>query len=74
MNFAFVAIIYYGVVLFLIRKPQKGKVKQFSTKDKGKNDEDDQYVKVDRFMFVIYMTSFLLYNVVYFFQFADRFH
>ena len=69
-----VVTLYYGVVLFLIRKPQKGKVKQFSPKEKGKNDEDDQYVKVDRFMFVIYMTSFLLYNVVYFFQFADRFH
>ena len=73
MNFLLVAILYYGVILYCIRKAKKVNDNPRTIKNKDNHEEEDQYVKIDRFMFIIYLFSFILYNFIYFLQFVDRF-
>ena len=67
--FGFLAMMYYGIVLFAIRRPQKVK-DQKSKKDAP--DNEDPFSKLDKLMFVIYIALFLVYNVVHFSKFIDK--
>ena len=67
--FTFSTIMYYGLILFLLRKPLKLKdevTNSNCSKRNVNNDDDDRYIKLDRFMFVTYMSLFLIFNAVYF--------
>ena len=60
--FGFLAMMYYGIVLFAIRRPQKV-MDQKSKKDAP--DNEDPFSKLDKLMFVIYIALFLVYSVVH---------
>ena len=70
--FAFVAMMYYGIILLLLRKPQKVKDETASRALKDAINEDDCYARVDKFMFLLYIISFIIYNLTYFMQVIDK--
>ena len=67
--FAFLAMMYYGIILFAIRKPKKV-VNLLQKKDAS--DNEDPFSKLDKLMFVIYVLSFIFYNIVHFSKFIDK--
>ena len=67
-----IAILYYGLILYWIRKPKKVSNVSSTIKDKDEEYGEDQYIKIDRFMFVVYIISFLIYNMIYFLHFIDK--
>ena len=64
--FAFFAMVYYGIILFAIRKPKKVK-DEVSTKD-----NEDNFARIDKVMFVIYIFCFIVYTLVHFVRFFDK--
>ena len=62
--FTFCAMIYYGFILFKIRTLKKIKDENHTNKNKNVHD-DDKYVRIDRFAFLIYILSFFSFNVIY---------
>ena len=66
--FTFSTIMYYGLILFLLRKPLKVKdeVNNSNCSKRNVDNDYDHYIKSDRFMFVTYMSLFLIFNAVYF--------
>ena len=60
---------YYGIILFENRRPKKvvGLVQK-----KDVPDKDDPFSRLDKLMFVIYMFSFAIYNIVHFSKFMDK--
>ena len=72
LMFAFAAMMYYGIILLLLRKPQKVKNEATSRPLKDSINEDDCYARVDKFMFLLYIFSFIIYNLTYFIQVVDN--
>ena len=71
--FSFLAMMYYGVILSLIRKPQKIKDSDGSKITNAKNDNsEDAFVVTDKLFFVLYTILFLLFNIVYFTKYMDK--
>ena len=67
--FAFLSMMYYGIILFAIRKTKK--VSNQIQKG-GASDNEDPFSRLDKLMFVIYILSFLFYNIVHFSKFIDK--
>ena len=72
LMFAFAAMMYYGIILLLLRKPQKVKDETASRALKDAINEDDCYARVDKFIFLLYIISFIIYNLTYFMQVVDK--
>ena len=73
MIFSFIAMMLYGVILSLIRKPQKVKDTDGSKIANAKNDiSEDAFVVTDKLFFVLYTILFLLFNIVYFTKYMDK--
>ena len=70
MIFSFIAMIYYGVILSLIRKPQK--VKDADGSKIANDTSDDAFVVTDKLFFVLYTILFLFFNIVYFTKYMDK--
>ena len=71
LSFMLMAILYYGLILYWIRKPKKVSNGSSTIKEKDEEYGEDQYIKIDRFMFVVYIISFLIYNMIYFLHFIE---
>ena len=67
--FAFLAMMYYGIMLFAMRKTKKIS-NQIQKRDAY--DNEDPFSRLDKLMFVIYILSFLFYNIVHFSKFIDK--
>ena len=71
MVFICIAMLYYGIILFTLRKTSK-ESSEVDTVFNGtvikRKDAQlcDKIIKCDRIMIVIYVLVFTLYNVVYF--------
>ena len=71
--FSFIAMMYYGVILSLIRKPQKVKDADGSKIANAKIEtSEDAFVVTDKLFFVLYTVLFLLFNIVYFTKYMDK--
>ena len=66
-------MMYYGVILSLIRKPQKVKDADGSKIAIAKIESyEDAFVVTDKLFFVLYTILFLLFNIVYFTKYMDK--
>ena len=68
MTFISIAMLYYGVLLYLLRKTSTEmtkKVGPMDTNDEMFNLERDSVIKWDRKMFVFYGIGFILFNIGY---------
>ena len=66
-------MMYYGVILSLIRKPQKVKDADGSKIVNPKIEtSEDAFVVTDKLFFVLYTILFLLFNIVYFTKYMDK--
>ena len=69
MTFISIAMLYYGVLLYLLRKTSTEmtkKVGPMDTNDEMFNLERDSVIKWDRKMFAFYGIGFILFNIGYF--------
>ena len=64
--FSFLAIMYYGALLYVDRNPEK--VKPIV----AKSEKSDPYFKMDRICFGIYISTFFLFNVVTVVKYVDK--
>ena len=64
--FSFLAIMYYGALLYVDRNPEK--VKPIV----AKSEKPDPYFKMDRICFGIYISTFFLFNVVTVVKYVDK--
>ena len=64
LMFTFCAMIYYGFILFKIRTQKKIKDENQTNMYKNVNEED-KYERIDTFAFLIYILSFISFNVIY---------
>lgn len=78
MLFIVSALLYYGVILFAFRKISKEE-KQDKDLNTGTNILNQKDVKLcnriirwDRFMIIVHLTTFILYNVYYFFTYLTQ--
>ena len=69
MLFAFLAMMYYGVILIVMRTPKKINDKNSKEKDKDGSGNEERFRIMDKIVFVIYLISFLLFNVGYFLRY-----
>ena len=67
--FAFLAMMYYGFILFAIRKTKKV---SNQIQKREPSDNEDSFSRLDKLMFVIYILSFFFYNIVHFSKFIDK--
>ena len=67
--FAFIAMVYYGIILFAIRKPKKIQ-NEDSTKELP--NAEDTFARIDKLMFVMYIFCFIVYTLVHFVRFSDK--
>ena len=67
--FAFLAMMYYGIILFEIRRPKKG---VGLLRKKEATDNEDLFSRLDKLMFAIYISSFVIYNFVHFSKFLEK--
>ena len=58
---------YYGVLLYVDRNPEKVKPKAAP-----KSEKFDPYFKIDRISFVIYISAFLIFNVATVVKYVDK--
>ena len=70
MTFISIAMLYYGFLLYLLRKTSTESNKKvgpmMDTNDEMFNFERDSVIKWDRKMFVFYGIGFILFNIGYF--------
>ena len=73
MTFISIAMLYYGFLLYLLRKTSTEKSEMnkkvgpiMDTNDEMFNFERDSVIKWDRKMFVFYGIGFILFNISYF--------
>ena len=69
MTFVSIAMLYYGILLYLLRKTSmemNKKVGPMDTNDEMFNLEHDLVIKWDRKMFLFYGIGFILINIGYF--------
>ena len=64
MSFILFAMLYYGLLLYLTRKSSedKDKVKPIE----GNDENSGKIFKMDQIMLVIYVVSFVIFNIIYF--------
>ena len=62
-------MMYYGIILFAIRKPKKVANQIQKT---GAVDTEDPFSRLDKLMFVIYILSFLFFNIIHFSKFIEK--
>ena len=71
--FAFVAMVYYGIILFAIRKPKKVNDESPTNLSSNTNtNNEDPFARTDKLMFVIYIFCFAVYTLVHFVRFFDK--
>ena len=65
MAFIIIAMLYYGLLLYMTRKSSqdKDKVKPIEGND---DDNSGQIFKMDQIMLVVYVVSFVIFNIIYF--------
>ena len=70
MTFVSIAMLYYGILLYLLRKTSMEITKKVGPMDTNAeemlNSERDLVIKWDRKMFLLYGIGFILFNIVYF--------
>ena len=70
MTFVSIAMLYYGILLYLLRKTSMEITKKVGPMDKNEeemlNSERDLVIKWDRKMFLLYGIGFILFNISYF--------
>ena len=70
MTFVSIAMLYYGILLYLLRKTSMEITKKVGPMDTNEEDmlnlERDLVIKWDRKMFLLYGIGFILFNIVYF--------
>ena len=78
MLFIVSALLYYGLILFTFRKISKEE-KQDKDLNAGTNILNQKDVKLcnriirlDRFMILVHLSTFILYNVSYFFTYLTQ--
>ena len=66
MTFIALAMMYYGLILFKLRTILKIKDENWASKEHEKIHLSNSVIKFDRFMLIIYVLLFFLFNVYYF--------
>ena len=66
MTFIALALMYYGLILFKLRTIMKIKDENWASKEHEKIQLSNSVIKFDRFMLIIYVLLFFLFNVYYF--------
>ena len=66
MTFIALAMMYYGLILFKLRTLLKIKDENWASKEHEKIQLSNSVIKFDRFMLIIYVLLFFLFNVYYF--------
>ena len=70
MTFVSIAMLYYGILLYLLRKTSMEITKKVGPMDTNEEEmlnlERDLVIKWDRKMFLLYGIGFILFNIVYF--------
>ena len=66
MTFIALAMMYYGLILFKLRTILKIKDENWASKEHEKIQLSNSVIKFDRFMLIIYVLLFFLFNVYYF--------
>ena len=71
MIFIALAMLYYGLILFKLRKFSKKNKIGSTKKDSNEDMEElsDSIIKWDRLMLVIYVIIFILFNAYYFIKY-----
>ena len=78
MLFIVNALLYYGLILFALRKISKEETKVMDLKmgTKSLNQKDvklcNKIIKWDRFMILAHLITFIMYNVYYFFTYLTQ--
>ena len=71
MTFIAMAMMYYGLILFNLRKITK-KIQMTEKTSKGKDEElSNIIIKFDRLMLIIYIIIFILFNAYYFIKYLS---
>ena len=70
MTFVSIAMLYYGILLYLLRKTSMELTKKVGPMNTNENEmlklERDKVIKSDRTMFLLYGIGFILFNISYF--------
>ena len=64
--FSFLAIMYYGGLLYVVRNSKKVQPSVDIT------ENSDPYFKMDRISFSIYISAFILFNIVTVAKYVDK--
>ena len=70
MLFIALALLYYGLILFNLRKILKISDAAKAGNEKNVQQMTNSIIKMDRLMVVAYMIIFLLFNVCYFISYS----
>ena len=62
-------MMYYGFILFAMRRSKR--IDNLMMK-KDASDNDDPFARIDKLMFVIYLFSFVIYNIVHHSNFFEK--
>ena len=62
-------MMYYGFILFAMRRSKR--IDNLMMK-KDASDNDDPFARIDKLMFVIYLVSFVIYNIVHLSNFFEK--
>ena len=62
-------MMYYGFILFAMRRSKR--IDNLMMK-KDASDNDDPFARIDKLMFVIYLFSFVIYNIVHLSNFFEK--
>ena len=73
MTFIAMAMMYYGLILFNLRKITK-KIRTVEGKKSNEDAEElsNKIIKFDRLILIIYMIIFILFNVYYFIKYLRK--
>ena len=62
-------MMYYGIILFAMRRSKK--IDSLMMK-KDTLENEDPFARLDKLMFVIYLFSFVIYNIVHLSNFVEK--
>ena len=74
MTFISLAMLYYGLILFKLRKylkENKKIVDTLATANQTQASEHNSVIRYDRMMFFVYLIIFLFFNTCYFFAYLS---
>ena len=66
MLFMAIAMLYYGLIVFKLRRFNKIGKEKLNSKERDDSKTTNTILKSDRWMLVIYCIAFAVYNSVYF--------